>query len=379
MTKKDNKLKKVFSITNEKFFNAIKLIIAIVLALVITFVVICLVSDKPVDAFVTILTGTLRKPRYLGVAIEKTIPYAFAGICCGILFKCGYFNLGTEGIFIMSGLFCSFLATREWLAIDVVHPIVCIIGSAIVGGILMLVPAFLKSKYNANEMVLSLMLNSAYLGISTYIIKYHFLTPAAGMTASPDFLETARIGYLPGEFFENYHITSCLFLLIAIVLVVDFILNRTKLGYQIRLIGANPRFAEYSGVNSFKLAMSANFIAGAIAGAGAAVQLLTQMKYFNWVAGRSPGIGFTGNLMAMLGQNNPIATTISSFLIKYLEQGTTVLYFSDASIPSEIVAIVEGIVVLFVSSKHFLKSFREKKLLEEGLGGSGGQVERSDR
>ena len=372
----EKRKKKILSLTNIKTFNAIKLLIAILLALATTFVVICLISDQPVQAFLTILTGTLRKPRYIGVTIEKAIPYAFAGICCGILFKCGYFNLGAEGIFVMSGLATAFLATREWLAIEGIHPVVCIIGAAIVGGILNLIPAFMKAKFNANEMVLSLMLNSAYLGIATYVIRYHFLTPNAGLTASPDFLETARISYLPGEFFEDYHISACLFLLIVVVIIIYWMLEKTKLGYQIRLVGSNPHFAEYAGINSFKLAMTTNFIAGAVAGIGAAVQLLTQMAYFNWVAGKSPGIGFTGSLMAMLGQNNPIATTIASFCIKYLEQGAAVLYFTDTTIPSEIVAIVEGIVILFISSKYFLKGLREKKLLEEGLEA---HIERSDR
>ena len=72
-------------------------------------------------------------------------------------------------------------------------------------------------------------------------------------------------------------------------------------------------------------------------------------------------------LLSMLGRNNPIGIVIASFLIKYLEQGTAILYFVDNSVPSEIVAIVEGIIIMLISSQHFLRKFRERQLLKEGL------------
>ena len=72
-------------------------------------------------------------------------------------------------------------------------------------------------------------------------------------------------------------------------------------------------------------------------------------------------------LLSMLGRNNPIGIIIAAFMIKYLEQGTAILYFVDKSVPSEIVAVVEGIVIMLISSQHFLRKFREKQLLKEGL------------
>ncbi len=79
------------------------------------------------------------------------------------------------------------------------------------------------------------------------------------------------------------------------------------------------------------------------------------------------GIGFSGMLMSMLGRNNPIGIVIAAFMIKYLEQGTAILYFVDNSVPSEIVAIVEGIIIMLISSQYFLRRFRERRLLKEGL------------
>lgn len=360
MTNQKKKLD--LSITNEKVFNGVKLLIAILIALVITFGVLLIVSENPINAFVTILTGALRKTRYIGVVLEKTVPYTFAGLACGLLFKAGFFNLGAEGIFVMSGLVASAVACTPITTNPILHPIIAIVLAALLGGVLMLIPAFFRAKYNANELVISLMLNSIYSAVAVFIVRKFLLTNTTSTIGTRDFLPSAMIGYL----YKPLHISIMFILMLIATTVLHIVLKKTKFGYQVRLTGTNPKFAEYSGINAFKLSMKTNFIAGVLAGVGAAAQVLTQMNFFQ-PASSVTGIGFTGSLLAMLGKNNPIGILIATFFIKYLEQGTTVLYYNDTSVPSEIVAIVQGVIVLLVSSQYFLRRLREKKLLEEGL------------
>lgn len=362
-------LKKTFSITNEKFYNFIKLFIAILLGLALAFIVLVFVSDDPINAFLTIITGALTKPRYIGLVIEKFMPFVFAGLCYCILLKCGFFNLGGEGIIVASGLVLSFVAcSKEISALgSTLHPIICIVVAGLVGGVLMLIPAFFKAKFGANELVLSLMLNSAYMGIATYVIKYHFLSSSTSLIASPNFLETSKVNYFNNKFCETYHISPMLIFVIVVTILVYLLMYKTKLGYQIRLVGENPKFSNYAGIDSFKLSMIANFICGVLCGFAAATYLLTQADYFQWTGNASSGIGFSGTMLAMLGQNNPIGAFVATFFIKYLEQGAIVLYYNDTSVPSEIIVIIEGAIVLLVSSTYFLRRFREKRLLKEGL------------
>ena len=361
MTEKKKK-KFELSITNDIVFNTVKILIAILIALVITFGVLCIVSKDPINAFITILTGALRKTRYMGVVLEKTVPYTFAGLACGLLFKAGFFNLGAEGIFVMSGLVASAIACTPITTNPILHPLLAIVAAAVVGGLLMLIPAYFRAKYNANELVISLMLNSIYSAVAIFIVRRYLLSTTTSTIGTRDFLPSALIGYI----WDEMHISIMFILMILITVILYVVLKKTKFGYQVRLTGTNPRFAEYSGINSFKLAMKTNFIAGLLAGIGAAAQVLTQMAYFQ--PGSSvTGIGFTGSLLAMLGRNNPIGILVATFFIKYLEQGTSVLYYNDTSVPSEIVAIVQGVIVLLVSSQYFLRKMREKKLLEEGL------------
>ncbi len=280
-----------------------------------------------------------------------------------MLFKAGFFNLGAEGIYIIAGFFISLVACNQVTTSTVLHPLLSILAGGAVGGVLMLIPAFLKAKFGANEMVLSLMLNSIYSSVSAYLVRTFLLSSTTSTVGTENYLETAKIGYI----ISDYKISICFFVMLIVVFVLYFVLKKTRLGYQIRLTGTNPSFAEYSGINSFRLSMTVNFIAGILCGVGSGIFLLTQTTFF--IPAQSlTGVGFSGSLLAMLGRNNPIGIMAASFLIKYLEQGTTVLQYTDASVPAEIVSIVQAIMVLLISSQNFLKGFRERRLLKEGLG-----------
>ena len=350
------------SISNPKFFDAIKMFISILIALAITFVILCLVSSDPVNAIITILTGPLTKTRYIGAVIESFIPYAFAGLAAGVLFSAGALNLGAECIYILSGAVVTAIAINPVSTSPVLHPILCFLGAMAFGGIMMILPSFLKAKFGTNEMVVSLMLNSIYAGIAAYVVRTFLGTLKRGGNSSKDYLATARIGYL----YEPLRISACFIVLIAVTIILYLVMKKSRLGYQIRLAGTNPRFAEYSGISAFKLAISTAAIAGVLSGMGAATALLTQTSFYT-PSQSLVGIGFSGMLLSMLGRNNPIGIIIAAFMIKYLEQGTAILYFVDKSVPSEIVAVVEGIVIMLISSQHFLRKFREKQLLKEGL------------
>ncbi len=358
----EKRKKKIFSITNPTFFEAIKLILSILIALALSFVVLALISDNPVRALTTILTGPLTKTRYIGAVIERTIPYAFAGLAAGLLFKSGAFNLGCEGIYIISGVAVAAVACNQITTSALLHPVLSILAGALVGAVLMMIPAFLRARFNTNEMVITLMLNSVYSGIAIYLVRNYMLSATTSTIGTSDYLATARINYI----YETLRITPCFILLIVVTILLELMLKKTKLGYQIRLAGTNPKFAEYSGINAFKLALATAIIAGVLCGIGAACHLLTLTAFYQPDRSLS-GFGFSGLLLAMLGKNNPIGIVIAAFAIQYLEQGTQILYFLDTSIPSEIVAIIEGIVILLISSQYFLRSYREKKLLKEGL------------
>lgn len=351
--------KRKFSLAGDTAFETVKTILAILIALAITFCVLALTCEDPVSSFITMLTGPLTKMRYFGNVLESMVPLVFSGLACSLLFRTGLFNLGIEGIYYIGGVICSYI-TCQAFGNSFTHPLVAILVPALISGLLMLIPGYLKAKFNANELVTSLMLNSIYLGVGLWFIKTYLRATDYSSTASPLFEKSATLPYIiPGT-----RVTIGIVLAVVAVLLIYIMLFKTRLGYQIRMTGLNPKFARYSGMNAMSLFLLVHFISGFLGGVGTSVELLSIYSRFSWVA--LPGLGFNGALMAMMARNNPIGVLVVAFGISYLQIGAEIMSRST-TVPVEVISIVTATLVLLISAQYFLRGWREKKLLKEGL------------
>ena len=351
--------KRKFPLVGEASFEVIKTVIAVLIALAVTFMVLVLTCDNPVESFVTLLTAPVTKLRYFGNVLEAMVPLVFSGLACSLLFRTGLFNLGIEGIYYIGGVICAFFACKEF-GNSFTHPLTAILVSGLSGGVLMLIPGYLKAKFNTNELVTSLMLNSIYLGVGIWFIKTFLRATDNSSVASPLFTESASLAYIiPGT-----RVTVGILLALAAVALVYLLLFKTRLGYQIRITGLNPRFARYSGMNALALFMLVHFISGFLGGVGTSVELLSIYSRFSWIA--LPGLGFNGALMAMMAKNNPIGVLFVAFGISYLQTGAEIMS-RNTTVPVEVISIVTAILVLLISAQYFLRGWREKRLLKEGM------------
>ena len=144
--------------TIEKRFEMIRTAVAIAIALGIALVVIVLVSEDPANALYNFLIGPLTSFRRFANVIELAIPITFCGLAVGIMFSADQTNMAAEGGFYMSCATTSLAAILLDLP-PVIHPIVCILVGTITGTAVVMIPAVLKVKWGANELVSSLMLN----------------------------------------------------------------------------------------------------------------------------------------------------------------------------------------------------------------------------
>jgi simple sugar transport system permease protein len=144
--------------------------VAVLIALIISFAVLAATSSEPFTAFVKMLSAPLTNLRYFGNVLELMVPLAFTGISTAILFRSGLFNLGGEGIFYIAGLLAAALAARP-LGGNILHSAIVILAATLFGGMLACISGFFKAKYDANELVTSLMLNTIFFGIGFYVLK----------------------------------------------------------------------------------------------------------------------------------------------------------------------------------------------------------------
>lgn len=247
-----------------KYFEYIRTSAVIVIALAIAFLIISLVSNQPVKTIGIFLLEPLSSKGHIGNVIEMAIPLMFTGLAVSLLFRANMFNLGAEGIFYFSGVVTSVLAIHltldGWL-----HPMVAIAAGSIVGALLSAIPGILKAKWNANELVTSLMFNNILFGVGLYLLNYHLRDAKAFANVSYKFEKTALLS----KMVSGTRIHTGLIIVIVLITAAHLFLYKTKWGYELRMTGINRDFARYSGMKTAKVIILVHLIAGFIAGMGA--------------------------------------------------------------------------------------------------------------
>lgn len=351
-------MNKLRPINRERSFSILRTTVALLIAFAAAFIIIALVSKTPLESIKTFAIGPFSQGRYLGNIVELAIPLIFSGLAMSVLFQTALFNMGAEGIYYISGALVSVIAIFVPMPAGI-HPLVIILLGAVIGALVMLIPGFLRAKLNASELVTSLMLNNILLGVGLYLLSQVLRDPHVGSQMSYKFLETALLPrIIPGT---RIHL-GLVIALVCVVLVYLF-LYKTKWGYEIRMTGINTHFAKFSGVNTFKAIIIAHVVAGVLAGVGGAVETIGIHKRFEWTA--LPGYGFDGAMIAMLANNNPIGVVGAALFVAYLRIGADMVSrLSD--VPTEMVAILQCIILLLVSAEKFLSKYRQK-WIEKGV------------
>lgn len=341
----------------ERKFELIRTLVSVMIAIVLAFAIILLISDQPLEALKTFVVGPLSSKRYIGNIIEMAIPLIFSGLAMCVVFQASLFNLGGEGIFFMSAVVSSAVAIFIPLPAGI-HQFVVIGVGALVGAVIASIPGVLKAKWNASELVTSLMLNNILFGVGMYLLNYKMRDTSAMAVVSQKFQETALLPRIV----PSTRIHLGLIIALVTVAVVYFIIYKSKWGYEIRMTGLNKEFAEYSGINTFKVIILAHIISGIIGGMGGAIETIGMHKRFEWTA--LPGYGFDGALIAMLARNNPLGAIGAALFLAYIRVGADlVARLSD--VPAEMISILQGVIILLISAERFLHSYKQKMMLKE--------------
>lgn len=342
---------------SEKKFEIIRTLVAIIIALMIAFIIIVFVSKEPLHTLSTFLIGPIKKLRYFGNVVELATPLIFSGLATAILFETGLFNLGSEGIFFFSGLLAAIVAMNMNLPI-IIHPLVAIGVGIVFGGLIMVIIGVFRAKWNASELVMSLMFNSILFGIGLYIFNYFYRDPDITGFASFKMQPNALLS----DIIPKTRIHSGLIIALITVWIVYMFLYRTKYGLAIRMTGINREFAEYTGINTTKVIIISSLVAGLIAGLGGSVEVLGMYERFRW--SYLPGLGFDGALVAMLAKNKPINVVFSALFLAYIRIGADMMA-RMTDVPAEMVFIIQAVIILLISGERFLQGYRHKMLLKE--------------
>jgi general nucleoside transport system permease protein len=331
-------------------------IAALVLALFIGGILIALVGGDPIATYAHIANVAFGSLGGITDTLTKATPLILVGLACSLAFRMKLWNIGAEGQFYMGAWAASAVvllpllpaSTSPFLFIPVMM-IAGMLGGAAWG----FIPGFLKARFKVNEVITTLMLN--YIAVAWNNFFIFAVWSEGGFQMSPMFPRTSwlpRLSDLASQIKEFRGLTLHGGFIIAVIaaVIVWFILNRSKWGYEIRLIGDNPKAAEYAGIPIKRNIILVMMVSGALAGLAGMSEISGTVHRLQGAI--SPGYGFTGIIIAWLAKLNPFAVILVSVFF-----GALLLAGREIQ-PSGIPKMIQGIVLVCLIASDFFVRYR---------------------
>lgn len=327
---------------------------AIILSLVLAALIMVLAGYNPIAAYTAMLNGAFGSTNAIANTLAKSTPLLLVGLACAFANKGGIFNIGGEGQLYMGAFFAAVAALAMQGMPRMVVIAACLLIGALAGGMVGAFNGFLKAKMQINEVIVAIMLN--------YICKFltsHYVNGPLKEEGSQT-AKTVAIGdeYMLTKLLDKTQLTTAFLLALALVVIMYFFFEKTRMGYNIRAVGENPRAAQAAGIAMSGTVVLTMGISGALAGLAGATEVFGKMGRF--IDLFSPGYGFTGIAVAVLGRNNPFGVLLSALLFGVIEAGSMKMSY-EAGVSTSMISVMQGLVILFVATPALVKMFKVKK------------------
>jgi ABC-type uncharacterized transport system permease subunit len=318
-------------------------VLALGIALAVAMVAILLTSEDPLKAFSTLMSGPLSSNRTIGLWIDDVAKLTLTGLAFSLVFQAKQFSMGVQGQVYMGGL-CAALVAMSPIGHTPFAIPVALTAAMIAGAGYGFLPGYAKAKFGASEIVSSLMLNYIAILFVNYMVRAHLAPTGTGQLMTEKFPATAIFpAIIPGTRFDLGIVIA-----LAMTAVVWFVLYRTSWGLKLRLVGHNPGFAEYSGLPASAIMVSAMTAAGAIGGLLGGV-FVQGRAFGNLSVDFDGNLAFEGILIAIVARSRPLAVPFVALFYGYLRQGAQLMGIRT-DVPSEMIAVVQAIIILMVAS-----------------------------
>ncbi|MFA7190605.1 MAG: ABC transporter permease [Sphaerochaetaceae bacterium] len=348
--------------------NVLSPVIAILGGLILGAIIMLAVGTNPIYAYAQMFGKSFFTPYYLAQTLVRSAPIMLAGVAAAVAWRAGYINLGMQGQMCVGGL-CATLVALYFPVKTPLTTILCFIVGMAAGAIWALIPTFFDYKFNASLIITTLMLNYATNYITDYFVAYPIKDTAGdGMALqSPQIAEAMRFF----RFSKKNAMNVSVFLAIAMVILVYFILKKTRFGYESKITGLNRNFASYGGIKSSKMMFMTMAFSGALCGFAACIEIFgARYRYVNAMFS-STSYAWTGLMAMLIAKYNPILTLVYSIFLAGLSIGGQALQ-RTVGLPMQISDIIQCCITLFVSVKIII-DFKHKQTPER-LAAKGGKA-----
>lgn len=319
-------------------------IISILMALVVAAIIMIATGYDPLRAYSSLGLGALLN---FDQVLWRATPLLLAGLSVALAFKCGLFNIGAEGQLYMGSIAATAIGYMIVLPLGI-HIFACMAVGVLAGLLYGLLPGILRAYRGAHEVVTTMMLSYAAVKFTQWLVSEGPMhNPGDSRSVSPFINEFAQIPKIFGSPFLSWTFVIAL----LCVPLVHFFINKTVMGYEMRAVGQNEDAARTAGINAKKNMALALGLSGGLAGLAGSLEV--QGYYHRFYDGWSAGLGFDGITVAVLGRNNPWGVLGGALFFGALKAGGSFMQ-TNANIPSEMVQVIQGLVVLFVAAPRLV-------------------------
>lgn len=323
--------------------------ISVVIAILVGSLVILASGHSPIEAYSAMFSGAFGGWRPLGETLLRATPLVFTGLAVSYGFRAGLFNIGAEGQLFLGGLAAAFVGLKvAGLPAAVSLPII-ILAAFAAGAAWAFIPALMKAKIGAHEVITTMMFS--YIG--KYLVSYLITGPLRAEGSIPQTTELPVTSQLPRlsdvlPFIGANRAHVGIILGIIAALIVWLILKYTVMGYEARAVGFNPAAAETAGISVASTTIKSLCISGGLAGLAGAVEVLgVHYRLFDQF---SSGFGFTGIAVALLAKNNPFGVLLAAMLFGSLSAGAGTMQL-EAGVSQKVIAIIQGTIIFLVGAE----------------------------
>ncbi len=304
-----------------------------------------------------------RAIRPLTETLTNSIPLIITGLAVGLGFRGGLFNIGAQGQFIVGAIAAGYVGFA-WQLPAGLHLVVAIIAAIVAGSLWGAIVGVMKAQVNANEVIVTIMLNS----IALYLLNFLLKTPAfIGGGFAGKSIDVAPGATYPPLIDPMFRLHWGLLVAVLATVVMWWVLERSTFGFELKAVGANPEAARAAGMSVKKVIIITMILSGALAGLAATAPTLGTEQFLT--TGIAANYGFDAITVALLGRSRPLGTFLAGILFGALNAGGSLMQ-AASGIPIDIVQVAQAVIVLLIAAPPLVRAIfrlplpRDRRVLD---------------
>ena len=310
-------------------------------------------------------TTGVRMIRPITDTLTNATPLIIAGLGMAVAFRAGLFNIGGQGQMILGAITACYVGIA-WNLPPVAHLLLAVVGAGLGGLVWGGIAGVLKARTGANEVIVTIMLNSIAAHLLSQVLSLKAFN-GEGETGNRKSLTVADAAQYPSLAGDSFRLHAGFLLALLVAVAVWWLMERSRLGFQLRATGLNADAARTAGMSVPWVTSLVMMISGALCGLAATAPVLgTQKSMDESVVGT---IGFDAITVALLGRSRPVGTVLAGLLFGALRAGGTAMQAAPGT-HIKIVLVLQSTIVLFIAAPPLIRAIFRLPERRDPLGGT---------